>query len=214
MSDIKNLNLGRETLGATAAKIVMALAGFVGTIVFARVLGPSTYGGVGLIVTLAGIVDKPIEGWGIAGKKRVSEDVKNTPQVLGAQIAGNSIWIALVSIGALLFAGKITSYTGLAKAPLFLVLLLSTVGMFSTFQSLLKGHGRVNLATWVDTLRSYLTLPFQVGLVLFGWGAAGMVYGLAAASAVMIPLTLYYLGTSPALPGRTQLRSLWGVRSI
>jgi O-antigen/teichoic acid export membrane protein len=209
MSDIKNLNLGRETLGATAAKIVMALAGFVGTIVFARVLGPSTYGGVGLIVTLAGIVDKPIEGWGIAGKKRVSEDVKNTPQVLGAQIAGNSIWIALVSIGALLFAGKITSYTGLAKPPLFLVLLLSTVGMFSTFQSLLKGHGRVNLATWVDTLRSYLTLPFQVGLVLFGWGAAGMVYGLAAASAVMIPLTLYYLGTSPALPGRTQLRSLW-----
>jgi len=69
MSDIKNLNLGRETLGATAAKIVMALAGFVGTIVFARVLGPSTYGGVGLIVTLAGIVDKPIEGWGSRRKK-------------------------------------------------------------------------------------------------------------------------------------------------
>jgi len=69
MSDIKESQLGTgDALGATAAKIVMALAGFVGTIVFARVLGPSTYGGVGLIVTLAGIVDKPIEGWGIAGK--------------------------------------------------------------------------------------------------------------------------------------------------
>lgn len=209
MPEVKELDLGREALGGTAAKVVMALAGFVGTIVFARVLGPTTYGGVGVIITLMRIVDKPIAGWGTAGKKRISEEVADTGEILGAQIVVNATWVVLIGIVAFVFSGWLVSYTGLGRAPVFLVVLLASVATFSTFQSLLKGHGRVSLATWIDTVRSYVTLPLQIGLILLGWGAAGMVYGLAAASAAMIPITLYYLNARPALPTSEQLRSLW-----
>ncbi|MFC6755564.1 hypothetical protein ACFQER_01175 [Halomicroarcula sp. GCM10025894] len=109
----------------------------------------------------------------MAGKKRVSENPDDTSQILGAQILGNLTWLSVAALGTFLFADLVVSYTGLQRAPLFIVTLLGSVGVFSTFQSLLKGHGRINLATWIDTVRSYLTTPLQIGLILLGWGAGG-----------------------------------------
>lgn len=209
MSDIKNLNLGREALGGTVAKVVMMLAGFVGSVIFARVLGPTTYGGVGIILTLVNLSDKPMAGWSIAARKRVSENLDDTAEILGAQIVANIVWLLIAGFGAILLSDWLTDFTRLQHTPLFLFTLLATVGTFSTFQSILKGQGRVSLATWIDTGRSYLTTPAQVGLIVIGWGAAGMVYGLAFASAALIPVTLYFLHTVPRWPSRDQIRSLW-----
>lgn len=209
MSDIKNLNLGREALGGTIAKVVMMLAGFVGSIIFARELGPATYGGVGIVLTLVKLLDKPMVGWGIAAKKRVSENSADTAEILGAQIVGNILWSLVAGLVTLIFSKYLINFTHLQDAPLFLITLLATVGTFSTFQSTLKGHGRINLATWIDTGRSYLTTPAQVGLIVIGWGAAGVVYGLAFASAALIPVTLYSLHVVPRWPSHHQIRSLW-----
>ena len=58
MSEAANTSLSRETLGGTIAQFVMAAIGFVGTIIFARWLGPSAFGGVYLLFALVKFADR------------------------------------------------------------------------------------------------------------------------------------------------------------
>ncbi len=73
MSEAAKTSLSRETLGGTIAQFVMAAIGFVGTVVFARWLGPSAFGGVYLLFALVKFADRPMNGWSQAAKKRLSE---------------------------------------------------------------------------------------------------------------------------------------------
>ncbi|WP_254663432.1 hypothetical protein [Haladaptatus sp. W1] len=73
MSEAAGTSLSKETLGGTVAQFSMALIGFVGTIVFARWLGPSAFGGVYLLFALVKFADRPMNGWSLAAKKRVAE---------------------------------------------------------------------------------------------------------------------------------------------
>ncbi|WP_254663431.1 polysaccharide biosynthesis C-terminal domain-containing protein [Haladaptatus sp. W1] len=94
-----------------------------------------------------------------------------------------------------------------------LVCLLATESVYETIDSLVQGRGRISAATWVDTLRSVFTLPLQIGFVALlstatVVGAAGMVYGLALASALVLPLAVVLVAARPAIPSRAFVRSL------
>lgn len=209
MSKAADISLGRETVLATAARLVMALGGFAGVVVFARVLDRSVFGGVYVIYGIVRVVDRPMVGFGGAGQKRISERDAVKHEALGAQLAFNVAWIGLVAFGALLLAGHLRSYTGLEAAPLFLIAILATQSVYETMDRHLKGRGMIGAVTWIDTLRSYLTLPLQVALVLLGYGAVGVVFGLVGATLLTLPLIAYYLQARPAIPSWTTLRSLW-----
>lgn len=209
MSDAGEIDLGRETAGATVAQVVMALGGFIGTIVFARVLGPASFGGVYLLFALTKIADRPMSGWATATKKRVSEHSGQIGQALGAQLVFNGLCLVLLG-GVALFAGNILQrYTGLPNASILFVILLATASGYETLERLVQARGRISVATWIDTVRSYLTLPLQLALVLTGLGAAGMIYGLAIASLLSLSISAYVINTHPKFPSRNLIKSYW-----
>ncbi|WP_227352677.1 oligosaccharide flippase family protein [Haladaptatus salinisoli] len=213
MSEAADISLSKETLGGTVAQFTMAAIGFAGTVIFARWLGPSAFGGVYLLYALTKLADRPMNGWSLAAKKRLSESDALRPPAFGAQLLFDAGWVVLAGIAAFVAGDALRSYTGLAAAPLLLVLLLATESAYETVDSLVQGRGRISVATWIDAVRSVFTLPLQIGFVwlLSTAGtvvAAGMVYGLAAASALTFPLAAAFVGARPALPSRTFVRSL------
>ena len=207
-SDAASFSLGGETVKATLAKLTMAAAGFVGTILFARVLGPTAFGGFYLLLSLVKLADRPLAGWGNASKKRYSEADASASEILGTQLLVNAVGIALAVAVAFALGGLLVSYTGLDAAPLLFVVLFASVSLFEPLHHMINARGLVGVATWIDTLRSYLTLPLQIVFVLAGMGAAGMAFGLTAATLLVVPVQFYYIRTIPGVPTMDTVRNL------
>lgn len=208
-TEASEVNFGSETVKASIAKFAMAISGFVGTILFARLLDPTLLGGFYLLMGLVKIADRPIHGWAIATKKRFSEPTVDDHSIVGAQIIFILAWLTVIIVVSLLLSPWLREYTQLPTAPLLFLVLLVTEPLYEPFEKLLQGRGLIGIATWSDAFRSYLTLPLQLVFVLIGFGAAGLVYGLAVATVVSVPLLLYFLQTPPATPSVSLLRSLW-----
>jgi O-antigen/teichoic acid export membrane protein len=210
VTEATDVNLGSETAKATIAKFAMAVTGFFASILFARELGPTMFGGYYLLFGVTKLADRPLTGWATASKKRFSEDAMRRREIIGAQLLFNAIWILVASSLALLLADDLRSYSGLAMAPLLFVILLVSESNYESFDRVLKARGQIGIATWIDALRSYLTLPLQVVFVfvLAGYGADGMVYGLAGATGLTFPIIYYCLQVRPAVPSSDTLYSL------
>lgn len=203
-----SVSFGGETVKATVAKFTMSLSGFVGTILFARWLGPAEFGGFYVLLSVIRLVDRPIGGWAVAVKKRFSEASSNKSCVFGSLVAMLIGWNAIAIASAWLFAPALKSYTGLTRAPLMFSFLMAALSLLPLL-SLVEATGRIGVTKWIDTVRSYLTLGLQIVFVLLGLEAAGMAFGLAAATFLTIPAALRYLDVRPSIPDRKNLVSVW-----
>lgn len=204
-----DMSLGLEVSKGIVAKLIQAVLGFAGTIIFARILGPTDFGGYYLVLSLVGVIDRPVAGVSSASHKRFAESGAPRHEIFGAQLAFNTLYVVLVGCAALLFHSALRSYTGLEDAWIFFIVLLATITVFSSTQGFLWSMGKIGIGTWIDTLRSVLTTGLQLGLLAAGWAVAGMAYGLAGATALVLPITYYYLRTIPTLPSRETIRSIW-----
>ena len=208
MSDAANRSLGGETAKGTIAKVAMAVVGFAGTVILARLFDPAVFGGFYLLLSLVKLVDRPIRGFGTATKKRFSEAGSSRSEVIGIQFLATSLWIAFAGLGAVLLADWLRSYTGLSDAPALFVGLLAALGLYVSFEKVVEARGLLGVAFTADAVRSYLTLPLQIAFIFLGFGAAGMAWGLAAATFLSIPLLFRYVDATPAVPSRETAGSL------
>lgn len=202
------MSFGGETVKATVAKFTMSLSGFVGTILFARWLGPAEFGGFYVLLSVIRLVDRPIGGWGVAVKKRFSEVSSDRSYVFGSLVVVLVGWNAIAITGAWLFAPALRSYTGLSRAPMMFSLLMPALSLLPLL-SLVEATGRIGVTKWIDTVRSYFTLGLQIVFVLLGFEAAGMAFGLATATFLTIPFALRYLDVRPSIPNTESLASVW-----
>lgn len=209
MTDASSISLGGETAKATIAKFTMAAIGFVGTIVFARVLGPTGFGGFYLLFSLVKITDRAVSGWGTATKKRYSEADAQKEEILGSQLVFTVGWVIVTGIIALIASNWLIDYTGLPEASVMFVVLLLTVTLYEPIDRVVQAQGQIGLSVWIDTLRSTLTFPLQLAFVLLGFGAAGMAYGLSLATLLVIPVLWRFVDSRPTVPTRDTLDSLW-----
>ncbi|MGM0389025.1 MAG: oligosaccharide flippase family protein [Natrinema limicola] len=209
MTDATSVSLGGETVKATAAKFTMAAIGFAGTIVFARVLGPAGFGGFYLLFSLVKLGDRAVNGWGTAIMKRFSEAGAPERELIGGQLVFTLGWLGLMGAVSVLASQWLVSYTGLAAAPVLFVVLMSAVTLYEPTDRVVQARGLVGASMWVDTFRSLLTFPLQLALVLLGFGAAGMAYGLAAATFLSLPVLWYFVRTKPTMPSHDTIGSLW-----
>lgn len=209
MTEAGEMSLGLESLKAFGGKLVQAAFGFVGAIVFARLLGPASYGGFYFLLALVFIADRPFQGLSQAVKKRFSETNAPKPEIVGGVLVVNTVVVSVVGIGVLVFADRLVRLTTVESAGLVFMAILVARGFFAPFQKMMAGEGWIAKEVWNDTLRSVLTFLLQLGFVLAGFGAAGMGYGLAGATLLVIPVALYVLRVRPSLPSRRTLRSLW-----
>lgn len=209
MTEASDVSFGAEVTKGFLAKFLLAAIGFAGTIIFARILGPVSFGGFYLLYSVIQIAKLPLDGISDASKKRFSETHTDRQAIAGAT------WLAAVGVcviaglAAILAGPHLVAFTGLEGAPYLFVVLFVALALFTPFQGLLSGTGQISRTIWVDFLRSLLTTPLQLALILLGFGAAGMVYGLSVATALTIPVTLYFLRTVPNLPDRDTLRYIW-----
>ncbi|WP_247002226.1 lipopolysaccharide biosynthesis protein [Halosolutus gelatinilyticus] len=209
MTDASTVSLGSETVKGTIAKFVMAAIGFAGTIVFARALGPTGFGGYYLLYSLIRIADRAVNGWATAVLKRYSEADAPKRELMGGQACFTVGWVALTGACCFVAAEWLISYTGLPEAPVLFVVLMAAVTIYDPLDRVVQARGRISASMWVDTFRSLLTFPFQLALVLLGLGAAGMAYGLAGATILTVPVLWYFVRTPPTVPTRDTLASLW-----
>ncbi|MFC6825501.1 lipopolysaccharide biosynthesis protein [Halopelagius fulvigenes] len=208
-SEIDDTSLSLEVAKGFSGKLIQAVLGFAGTILFARVLGPASFGGFYLLHTVVQMSLRPVMGVANASMKRFSESGTDRREIVGTQLLFNVVLVGLLVPVAFLLKGRFDAYTGIeGSAPLYAVLLVALV-FFASFQQLLPARGRIGVEVWNDTLRSVFTTGLQVLFVFVGFGAAGMVYGLSAATYLTIPITHYYLRTIPKAPSRETLASVW-----
>ena len=209
MAEPGDMNLGLETIKGLAGKMAQAATGFAGVVVFARVLGPTSFGGFYFLLTLVFVADRPMRGAAQALRKRYSETDADKRELFGTVLLVDLALWAVAAVGVWLFGEQLTTQTNVPNAPLVFFELILAVSLFFPVQQMLAAEGWVSKQTWNDTLRSLLTLPLQLGFVLLGFGAAGMGYGLAGATVLVVPVALYFTRVRPTLPSRETLRSMW-----
>jgi O-antigen/teichoic acid export membrane protein len=206
---VGSINLGLESIKGLVAKFGQAILGFAGTVAFARILGPTSFGGFYFLLSIVALSTRPMDGFANAIRKRISEAQAPRAELLGAMTAGTVLLVVVGGLTGVAFGGLITAETNVERAPLVFFLLFSTTGAFLGVQKVLGGVGYPALQVWNDTLRSVVTLPLQLAFVLGGAGAAGMGYGLAGATILTIPVALYVVRIRPSLPSWETLRSVW-----
>lgn len=209
MTDIEDMDFGLEVTKSVIAKAIQAMIGFAGTVLFARLLGPTAFGGFYLLLSLIQLVNNPFVGWSIGVKKRVSEASTDRQELVGTQLLINTIGIFVVIVLSYQIRHFLADYSGISSAWILFAILLISLVLFEPLQKLLDANGQVSLSTWIDTLRSLLTTSFQLALVLLGFGAAGMAIGLAGATLSTAVVTQYYLRVRPRFPSGETTRSVF-----
>lgn len=205
-----DVDLTREVSVGTVAKFATLVVGFVGSIVFARILGPAGYGGFYLLLALVQIAERGVSGWAIAGQKRFSEDVTESlrREIVGAALAGVLVTTLAGAIFAWVLRGSLESYVGVSGAVGPFVALLFGATVYTTLKHTTAGRGLVSVTNWGETLQTLFAFPIQLGLVLAGFGVAGMAYGYTLGFVLVAPLFLYFTAVRPTVPSLDVLSSL------
>ncbi|MDS0475739.1 lipopolysaccharide biosynthesis protein [Natrinema sp. 1APR25-10V2] len=197
-----DLDIGREALVSVAAKFTMSAFGFVGVIIFARVLGNAGVGRYYTALAIALMLVRVSAGLGKAIKKRVSEVDTDPAEYIGLGLAAHITYVGIVTTVFVAFAPLLPVRGITADDVLGIVLVFSTVGSFQILNRFHAGIGFPGRSFWLDTVRSVVTLLFQVGLLIIGLEAFGILLGLALASAVTAIVVAVVSGVRPALPSR------------
>lgn len=209
--DPEDISLSRETLSGTTAKVATTVVGFLGTIVFARVLGPTGFGSFFILLSISAIIVPALVGWALAGKKRFSEQVteQRRSEIVGALFLFAIALSVLVSGVSIIVSNPLIEYVGVKNAPLLLVILFVTSGVYETLVHISQGRGKVGVSMWAGTVKEILMVPAQLVLVLLGLHVTGMVVGQALAVIAIWPLLFYYTDVRPSIPSKETITSLW-----
>lgn len=199
MTKSADISLGRETLISFVAKVVHAVIGFAGIIIFYRLLGPTTVGRYYTILAGVILTGQVTNGVYNAIRKRVSEAKTSISTYLGVGFITWVLQLPLAVLGAVVvlkFIGEITP-RGVA---LTVVMVLSHT--LFTLINRVYAASHPGSSMWVDTVRSLLTFAFQVGLILNGFGVVGLMTGYFAAAFISALGVWIKLGVVPSVPSR------------
>ncbi|MFB6188129.1 MAG: oligosaccharide flippase family protein, partial [Halobacteriaceae archaeon] len=182
---------------------------FIGSIYLARVLGPSGYGKFYLITAVISFLDNPVTGWASACKKRLTEADFPEDEAVGSLILSILLASTIVLIVVRLTLPIIQTVTDLQIGWLLLGVLFVGNATFRSLLQILKGTNKFGSSPWIVTMRDILRVLLQAGLVLMGFGVAGMVWGMAIASIVLSPVILYLSRIWPVIPSKESIRHIW-----
>lgn len=196
------LSLGRETIVAFASRMTTALVGFAGIVVFANVLGDEGLGEYRTIMAAGFVLSRIFAGLGAALQKRVSESETATPPYFGATV---SLYVAAslaMGIGFAVAWPWAVEYFGSPELAFATAMFTLALGLFDIGISLYSGIGYPGRSSWLDTVRSVLTLPLQLLFLYFGFRVLGVTVGLIVATVLSAALTLVIAGVVPTRPTR------------
>jgi O-antigen/teichoic acid export membrane protein len=195
------LDLGSEALSSVAAKFTMSGLGFVGVVLFARVLGPAGTGRYYFALAIALLLVRVDAGVGVALKKRVSEVGSDPRPYLTVGLAFHFVWVILVAATTLTVAHYTAFFPMTPLVVTAVISVLATVGLFQILNRFYAGLGYPSRSLWADTIRSVLTLGFQLPLLFAGYETFGLLAGLAAGTFITAIGVSAAAGIRPGLKG-------------
>jgi O-antigen/teichoic acid export membrane protein len=205
MSKIGDTEFGIEVSIGFLGKVATAIVGLVGSIVAARIVGPTGYGVFSISMAITQFANNPFVGWAIAAKKRMTETDFNSNEVLG------SVFIAL---GLMIGLGAPISYfllSIISKSPIIpfaVPLLLVSTASYWCLNKFLSGSARFSLSFWSGTVSTLLQNTFKIALVIGGFGVWGIIGGTIAGPLLVTPLLVYWIGVRPSIPSLATLESV------
>jgi O-antigen/teichoic acid export membrane protein len=209
MRDTTSLSVGREALYSLVSNLTMALVGFGGTLVFARMLGPSGLGVYQTALAVAFVFTKFSGGIGSAIQKRVSEVETDPREFFGAGLAAHTLLTILVLFALLALIDQAVAYFGSLPVVVGAVAVVATLGLFNVVNQMYAGIGYPARSSWMDTVRSSFTLGFQLLFLWWGLEAFGLLIGLAFGTLTTSLLSALAAGIRPAIPGRQTIEQVY-----
>jgi O-antigen/teichoic acid export membrane protein len=209
MRDSRTIGIGREALLSLVSKFSMGVLGFVGTVVFARELGASGLGVYQTAMAAAMVASRLSGGVGTAVRKRVSEVDADVARYLGLGLIVHLGLSAAVLAAVLLFFEPAVAYFGSPEVTFGVVALVVAFGLFEVVNRTYAGAGYPARSSWLDALRSLLTLGAQLTLLWIGLREFGLIVGLAVGTVLSAGVSGLAAGVTPRLPTLDVVRRLY-----
>lgn len=202
------LSMSREALIAIVAKLVLAVTGFAGVVIFARVLGVDGIGKYYALLAAANLAAQIPSGFNGAIKKRVSEIDTLVSEYFGLGVLFNAGFSLLLTVAVVVAYPLLEEYLGPLVFGLGMVAVTASLGFFALANRMYSGTGHPGASFWTDTIRSVLTLGGQVALLAMGWSVLGLLIGFVAGTVVTTVLVYLVVRIRPTIPSRkTVLRT-------
>lgn len=209
MRDTTTLGIGQEALYSLVSNITMGVVGFAGTFIFARVLGATGLGVYQTALAAAFVFTELSSGVAVAVKKRVSEVDTDPAKFLGGGLLFHILFSLLVLTAFLVFQRPAIEYFGSKDIVIGMILILVSLGLFQVANRTYSGIGYPAQSSWIDTIRSVLTLILQVWLLWVGLEAFGLIVGLAFATLVTALLAIVVAGVQPSIPDQQTVEQIY-----
>ena len=209
MKDTTSLHVGQEALYSLVSKLIMASVGFGGTLIFARVLGPNGLGVYQSALAVAFVFAKISDGIAAAVRKRVSEVNTDPSRFFGGGLILYGAIISIILSGLFLLVNPAIRYFGDLQIVLGAFAVVSALGLFNIVNHLYAGIGYPARSSWIDTIRSVLTLLLQLIFLSIGLEVFGLLIGLAFGTFVAALISVIAAGVQPEVPKRKTIKRIY-----
>lgn len=210
MRETHTLSIGREALISLSSNVVKMGFGFVGFVLFARVLEPAAFGSYLFVVAGGEMLSNVSAGTGTAIKKRASEVGSNPKELLGIGLFVQAALVVLLASVLFPIEQWLARFVDAPRLAVSVLAIVTTFGLYRVAVPFFEGAGYPGYASWIDTGRSVLTLGTQVVLLLYtDLGSFALVLGLVSGTGVAALSALIICRTVPSLPSRETISDLW-----
>lgn len=176
---------------STLADALKTIAGFVGTLYLANVLGPAPIGTFALGMTVMKWLEISDLGLGAAIRKRISEQ-KETKSVFTAGLVLQASIAGVILVGLYLLRNLLNGYLG-GEYGLMVVLMFAVVSAHGFMTQVVGGLQLVHVVRALDALERVARSALQIGFAVIGLGTFALFYGYLASMVVVIGLYVLVL---------------------
>lgn len=201
--------LVKSSLGSFIARSGLSLAEFLGIVYIATIAGPTVLGTYALFVAVYLVLSLFADlGLREAAIKRIAEG-SSQEEFFAASLV-TRLGLALpVSLGLLLFRGRLVSYIGYPAVVPYLLAILFLSIIADTLFSALQGDQKVARAELTLVTGSIGKLAIWIPLLWFGFGLTGLLIGLLVNEVLRIVVGLHFLSIRPQAPDWYHFRRLF-----
>lgn len=202
------MRIGQTSLINFISQLVATVVGFVATVYLANVLGADTLGVYFLAIAVYTWL-KLFGGMGFRQSvvKRISEETRQN-QRFTAAITLQLVLLLAIAVFVLVGSQQINEYIN-ADISDVLLLLVSSGIVFSFITSVLRGEKLVHVAAILQPIERIARTVLQLGgVVIFGLGLFGLLYGHIIALVLASLLGLYIVSSRFARPKREDFESV------
>lgn len=205
MTDIGNTDFGVQISIGFVGKIITAVLGLIGSILVARIVGPSGYGIFYISMSLSQFVENPITGWSVACKKRMTESDFDTSETLGSVFLAIGGIILIIGPTSYLILNAVTQDSVI---PIAVPLIFATTSSYWAINTFLSGRGNFSLSVWSGSINTLIQVIGKIILVVMGFGVWGMIGGTVVGPLFVLPILLRWIGVRPSIPSWRSIVSI------